>query len=251
MSNLPPVLLTSSVVAMDTSVNLKDEKLRIFHTLESIEKWLDISPKNKYVLCDGSGFDFSSLVLDCFPDAEIECIFFDNDPALIKEHGKGYGEGEIIRYALEHSKTLKQSQWFAKCTAKLWVDNFLQCTQEWNEKFLCQAFFSDVFSIKTTQIKYLDTRFYLVNKSFYQAHFSDAHADVGGIEGVSIENKFLDIAVHERLNHFIFSVPPVICGVGGGSGKYYKCSKIRRLKEKVRLWLVSCNPKFGILFNKY
>jgi hypothetical protein len=251
MDDLPPILLTSSVIVMDQSVHLKDEKLRIFHTLESIKKWLDISPKNKYVLCDGSGFDFSSLVAEHFPNANIECIFFNNDPALIEVHGKGFGEGEIIRHALEYSKTLRESKWFAKCTAKLWVDNFLECAEEWNGNFLCQAFFSNVFSFKKSRIEYIDTRFYLVNTNFYKAFFSRAHIGIGGVGGISIENKFLEISIGEHLSGFLFKVAPIVCGVGGGSGKYYKDSKIRRLKEKLRSRLISHNSKYKTLFNKH
>lgn len=250
MDNLPPILLTSSVIAMDQSVHLKDEKLRIFHTLESIKKWLDISPKNKYVLCDGSGFDFSSLVVEHFPNANIECLSFNNDPVLVKVHGKGFGEGEIIRYALGHSKTLHESQWFAKCTAKLWVDNFLECTKEWGGRFLCQAFFSNVFSLKKSRLEYIDTRFYLVEKKFYQKYFLNAHIDIGGCSGISIEDKFLDITRSTHLGGCIFSTPPVVCGVGGGSGKYYKNSSIRRIKERLRSWIVSHNSKFQYLFYK-
>lgn len=250
MDNLPPILLTSSVIAMDQTVHLKDEKLRIFHTLESIKKWLDISPKNKYVLCDGSGFDFSLLVAKNFPGANIECIFFNNDPALIEIHGKGFGEGEIIRYALAHSNTLDESQWFAKCTAKLWVDNFLECTKEWNKRFLCQVFFSNVFSFKKSRLEYIDTRFYLADKNFYEAHLSQAHIDIGGASGESIEDRFLEIAARENLNGFIFKNPPVVCGVGGGSGRYYKDSRIRRVKERIRSWIISRNAKFAPLFNR-
>ncbi|MBU3590753.1 hypothetical protein ICN11_01790 [Polynucleobacter sp. 78F-HAINBA] len=251
MDKLPPILLTSSVTAMDQSVQLKDEKLRVFHTLESIQKWLDISPQNKYVLCDGSGFDFSLLVLERFPGANIECISFSNDPDLIRLHGKGYGEGEIIRYALEHSKTLLQSQWFVKCTAKLWVDNFLECIQSWNGHFVCQAFFSNVFSFKKSQLEYVDTRFYMIDKDFYVNHLSKAHIGIGGPSGIGIEERFLEMVTREKLSRFLFEIPPVVCGMGGGSGKYYKDSRVRRLKERFRAWLVSQNSEFKLLFYKH
>jgi hypothetical protein len=250
MRDLPPILLTSSVIAMDQSVNLKDEKLRIFHTLESIGKWLEICPKAKFVLCDGSGFDFSEVVYDKFPQAMIECLFFNNDPNLIRLHGKGYGEGEIIRYAIEHSSIISDSTWFAKCTAKLWVDNFLDCIQSWNGKFLCQAFFSNVFTFKKMQLQYVDTRFYLVNKNFYIESLLNAHIGIGGINGVSIEDKFLDVIHKKSLEEIFFSTPPVVCGVGGGSGKYYKNTIIRRLKERLRTLLVAMQPQYRALFRK-
>jgi hypothetical protein len=250
MSDLPPILLTSSVIAMDQSVNLKDEKLRIHYTLESIGKWLEICPNVQLVLCDGSGFNFSLLVNEQFPKATIECLYFDNDPHFIRLHGKGYGEGEIIRYAIENSKILHDSTWFAKCTAKLWVDNFMDCIQAWNGRLLCQAFFSNVFSFRKTLLKYVDTRFYLIDKNFYIKNFLNAHIGIGGTNGISIEDKFLEVIQGNNLKEIFFPIPPAVSGVGGGSGRYYKNSIIRRLKERVRALLVSMRPEYRELFSK-
>ncbi|OYY58175.1 MAG: hypothetical protein B7Y55_03105 [Polynucleobacter sp. 35-46-207] len=189
-------------------------------------------------------------MIENFPDANIECLFFINNADLILKHGKGFGEGEIILYALGHSKTLNEAEWFVKCTGKLWVDNFWQCLDQWNRQFLCQAFFSNVFSLKKSRLEYVDTRFYLVNKDFYQAHLSRAHIERGGLGKRSIEDRFLEIVMREELSNFLFETPPIVCGVGGGSGKYYKDSKTRRLKEKLRSWIISHNSKFESLFNK-
>lgn len=248
MNHLPPILLTSSVVAMDQSVHLKDEKLRIFHTLESIGKWLQICPHANLVICDGSGFDFSPLIHEKFPGAIIECLFFNNNANLIRLHGKGYGEGEIILHALSHSKILFNATWFAKCTAKLWVDNFDSCIQEWNGRFLCKAYFSNVFSFKKTFIEYIDTRFYLVDKSFYKANLSDAHLNIGVDDVQGVEEKFLAAVKNRAIKKFLFRKSPVVSGVGGGSGRYYNTSLIRRIKELIRLKVVQLNPSFRSLF---
>ena len=244
----PPILLTSSVVAMDYSVALKNQELRIFHTLESIAKWGEISPDSQFVICDGSDFDFSPLLKVRFPDLNIECIHFMNDEVLIKKHGKGYGEGEIIRHALEHSHFLKESDWFIKCTAKLWVDNFISCLRQWNGSFLCKAYFSNVFSFKMTNLEYIDTRFYMVSKDFYRQNFSGLYDNLGVDDGSSIEAEFLKVAQEKRLKNFIFSVSPIISGVGGGSGKYYNTSLMRRIKERVRSKLVSTSSRYRNLF---
>src|SRR5271169_740705 len=103
-SNLPPILLTSCVIVADHSVSLKDENSRIWLTLESIEKWLIISPDFRLVICDGSNFDFSNIVREKFPAANIECLFFQNNQEMVRLHGKGYGEGEIVNYALLYSR---------------------------------------------------------------------------------------------------------------------------------------------------
>lgn len=245
----PPILLTSSVIAMDTSVLLKEQDARIFHTLESIKKWREIAPNHKIVICDGSGFDFTALVNQQFPCLNIECLFFMNDEKLVKKHGKGYGEGEIIRFALGASKYLKESNWFAKCTAKLWVKNFNTCIQEWNGSFLCKAFFSNTFSLRKTHLEYVDTRFYLASKSYYKKYFLEAHRYLGGNGGLSIEEAFLDIVITNDLKKILFKAPPIVSGVGGGSGMYYNTSVMRRIKEWVRFKTVSLNPDFQKLIN--
>jgi len=245
----PPILLTSSVVAMDQTVLLKDQNLRLFYTLESIKMWLEIAPKSKFVVCDGSGFDFSPLLQKEFPDADIESLCFLNDVELVRLHGKGFGEGEIIRYALAHSKSLAESSWFLKCTGKLWVDNYQQCLAEWNGQFLCKAFFSNVFSFRSTKLEYVDTRFYMVDKSFYLKYLSNAHSDLDAHSGSSIEDEFLGIVLAQGMRGIFFRTLPVISGVGGGSGKYYNTRILRRAKERLRSTLVSLTPRFQKLFN--
>jgi hypothetical protein len=211
--------------------------------------WSAIAPDCKFIVCDGSGFDFSILVKERLPELNIECLAFMNDPDLVKIRGKGFGEGEIIRYALEHSCYLRQSTWFAKCTAKLWVDNFQQCIAQWNGKFLCKAYFSNVFSINKTSLEYIDTRFYLADKSFYAKYFSGCHLNLDISSGISIEENFLGVLKKEGLKKILFRLPPVIAGVGGGSGKYYNASAIRRVKELIRMAIASFSPRYRNLFS--
>lgn len=244
----PPLLLTSSVTPIDLTGNLNDPSARIKHTLESIAEWLKIDPQIQIVICDGSGFDFSDIVKVHFPSANIECIFFDNDAEQIKKHGKGYGEGEIIRYAIEHSNVMKKSEVFIKCTAKLWVANFDQCLLQWNNRFICGAYFANVYSYKKTMLKFIDTRFYISRKDFYLKHFSVAHTQLGNTFGRSIEDAFLDVIQHEKMKHIFFRTPPVICGVGGGSGKYYKSGVIRILKDRMRNWIARSKSQYKDLF---
>lgn len=247
--NLPPLLLTSCVNVADHTVSLKDENSRIQFTLESIEKWLSISPNTQIVICDGSNFDFSKIVHDRFPSATIECLFFENDSAMVVLYGKGYGEGQIIEYALLNSKILGECEFFAKCTSKLWVENYFECLRCWNGIFLCKGYFSNVFSAKKTELSYIDTRFFLVNKSFYLKYLVSAYLNVRGEQGVSIEHCFLDIVLKKQFRNVLFNVSPVICGVGGGSGSYYKNNLKRRIKEVIRLWIVRQNKSFSSLFN--
>lgn len=248
LPNLPPILLTSCVIVSDHTVSLADADARIRFTLESVSKWLSICSELRLVICDGSNYDFSDLVSTRFPEANIECLFFQNTKELVKKQGKGFGEGEIVNYAIQNSNYLNDSDCFAKCTAKLWVENFFDCLKDWNGEMRCKGYFSNVFSIQKTQFSYIDTRFYLASKSFYLEHFASAHTHVGGENGLSLEDCFRDVILTEKLSKILFNVPPVICGVGGGTGTYYKNNLRRKIKETLRINLVRRDKTFAHLF---
>lgn len=244
-----PVLLTSSVVAYDTGVALANTEERVRLAVESVAHWLMIDPTLQLVLCDGSSFDFTPIVRVKFPSACIECLYFENSQALVKQHGRGYGEGEIVRHAVRHSRFIAEADCFAKCTSKLWVDNFQQCLEQWNGHLLCKGVFLHVFSpFKKTRFAYIDTRFYIASRSIYSQYFQDAHLLINKALGHGLEECFYGVFIKHRIRHSLFSVPPVICGVGGGTGVYYKNPQLRRLKEKLRLAVVRGKRNFHQMF---
>ena len=246
---LPPILFTSSVEAMDDTVLLRDQRARIFHTLEAIKIWEKIAPHCKFVICDGSGYDFTDVIDAMFPNLDVECLAFYNDFDEVKLRGKGFGEGEIILYALMHSRHLKDSKFFVKCTARLWVNNFQACIQEWNGRFLCKAYFSNVFSFKSTTLEYVDTRFYIADKLFYIQNFSHIHKNLNATKGLNLEEIFLKIINERGIKNFIFKGSPMISGMSGGSGVYYNTACYRRIKEVLRSKVIRMSLKYRNLFN--
>jgi len=244
-----PILLTSSVVVHDTGVALKDTQERIRLTLESIREWLKVEPSLRIVVCDGSRHDFTSAVAEQFPAAAIECLHFENPQALVRQYGRGYGEGEIVRFALENSRFIAQAGCFAKCTSKLWVENFVACAAGWQSGLRFKAVFLDVFSpFKPTRLAYIDTRFYITSCKDYRQHFQDAHLRIRKDDGYGLEECFRDIFLEQGFRGSLFTLPPVICGVGGGTGVSYRNPMKRRLKERLRLWLIRSSRHFAPLF---
>ncbi len=245
-----PLLLTSSVVAHDIAVKLKDTEARLHHVLESIAQWLRIAPRQPIVLCDGSNFDFRPVVQEAHPHAQIESLFFENDQQKVREFGRGYGEGEIVKYAIQHSKLIQQAGCFAKCTSKLWVENFEACKKHWNGQLLFSGVFLNVFSpLQPTVLQQIDTRFYFASLSMYERYFMNAHLTMDSRAGHGLEDSFFDILVRENISHCLLPTPPVIAGVGGGTGAYYRNTLKRALKEKLRLYLVRHDRKFARLFS--
>lgn len=240
-----PILLTSSVVAHDKGVALKDTDERIRLALLSVEEWFRIAPDLALVLCDGSNFDFAPLVAQRFPQARIECLPFKNKQEMVKRYGRGYGEGEIVRHALGHSKFIAHAGCFAKCSSKLWVENFSECARTWNSRLLLKGVFLNAFSpFRKTEFSYIDTRFYIASTICYHRYFENAHLQIGRRKGYGLENSFHDILLEQKITKSLFNVAPVICGVGGGTGKPYKNTLTRRWKEALRLRLVRLHPAF-------
>lgn len=244
-----PILLTSSVIAHDPGVALKNTASRIHHALESVAEWLRTCPEISLVLCDGSGFDFTELISLNFPSAKAECLSFMNDELTILKRGRGYGEGEIVRYAIANSRTIQSSGAFAKCTSKLWVTNYLELIQFWNGSLMLKGVFQNVFSIRKAPVfDYVDTRFYVASVETYNRLFLNAHFSIDQKKGYGLEQCFTDILLAKELHSVLTPVAPVIEGIGGGIGRAYKNPLKRRLKERLRLYLVRRNPLFMFLF---
>lgn len=246
-----PILLTSSVTIHDTRVALKNPDERISHTVNSIEKWHAIAPDCPIVICDGSNFDFREIIKRKNPAIQIECLNFSNDEEKVKEFGRGYGEGEIIKFAIENSNTIREYQSFAKCSAKLWVENFNDCRLHWNHQFLCQGVFENHFKInKPLELSYIDTRFYLSSVQFYKENFLYAHHKIDKRTGIGLEEVFKNRILESHHERVLFTLYPIVLGVGGGTGKSYKTSYTRKIREKLKLKLASLDKKHKNLFLK-
>ncbi len=248
MSLNPPILLTSCVHVSDMSVSLKSSVDRINFTLESIKEWLSIVPNAEIIICDNSGFDFSDLIKENFPNEKIECLCFLGDRGAVKKYGKGYGEGEIIEYATKKSKFILNAGCFTKCTARLWVKNYRYFLNQWNQKCIFKPIFKNVFSIKPTILDHIDTRFYIVNIEFYYKYLVDAYKKMNPATPHGVEEIFLEIVLANNLRNIFSRKYPEIYGVSGASGRAYRNSLKKNLKENLKYFLLRLNPRYRDLF---
>lgn len=249
-ANPVPLLLTSSIVAHDVAVRLRDTEARLHYAIESIGQWLRIDPQLSIVLCDGSNYDLTSDVRRRFPKASIECLTFENNQTLVKELGRGWGEGEIVKYALRHSQLIQTAGCFSKCTSKLWVENYTECMRHWNGKLMLSGIFLNAFTpFKQTVFGQIDTRFYVASVAVYERYFLNAHITMDSRAGHGLEDSFFDIFMQHTFAQSLMPTSPVICGVGGGTGVYYRNQSLRVWKEKLRLLVVRRHRRFRELFS--
>jgi hypothetical protein len=230
----PPLLLTSCITACAPLTKLTDSNKRLDLTIKSIREWIRIQSDIKIIICDGSNFDFSSIANELFPTANIECLFFQNSNHLVKQYGKGYGEGEIIDYALRHSLFLNQADFFTKCTSKLWVKNYINCLNSWNGSFKIDCNYQNIKSLNNIKIGYFDTRFYLTSKLFYKKYLSTAHLNVNDLKDQPLERCFKEIIESNNIDKYMFPILPIIKGVSGSTEINYKHTIKQIIEDKIR-----------------
>lgn len=198
------------------------------------------------MICDGSGFDLSEILGRKFSSTNIECLNFINSKEEVEAKGKGYGEGEIIAYALKNSKYLSQSDRFMKATGKLWVSNIRDLIKNRHELFLIDAHFKR--HANKYELQYLDTRFFISDIDFYKKFLMDAYKESSFEPGCNIEHIFLKRLIEHKASNFIFQKTPVIHGFGGGNGCYYKQGLLKGIKISLKKKILAKNSKFINLF---
>jgi len=212
------LLITSSVkvIAPQTAVN--DDRERLEQYIAAIRKWIINTRISRIVVCDNSGFIYdrtSFEELGAAHGTEVEFLSFLGDQQKIKMQGKGYGEGEIIRYALENSQLLQQSTGFFKVTGRVFITNYNRLSRFVKAD---QAYFN--LGINASQGNYIDTRFYYCPVTFYKQYLLTAFEQVDDLGGYVLENAFhtaLKAAVYRR-----FFLAPDFEGVSGSTGKNYR-----------------------------
>lgn len=229
-----PVLITSAINVSAAQTLLTDANVRLDLTLRSIEQWRSTPGVSHVVVCDGSGFNLDPHIKKMCPTqkgAGCEAISFTNDLAGVKAKGKGYGEGEIVNYALQHSQTLKDASQFAKCTGKLWIENFADCLRSFNGL----AAFDFRGNLKPEQI---DTRFYIVNKDFFTLNMASLHHRVDDGNRFYLEHAFRDGLNNLKLSDYVMYPTPRIRGVSGSMGVRYQPSRIKDALRDARSLLI-------------
>lgn len=204
---------------------LSDDDERLRQYLDSINFYIERSPFSKIVFCDNSAYTYDS-VQKLIDNAEkrnktFEWLSFQGNSAEIKEHGKGYGEGEIISYALSHSTSLMSAKSMAKVTGRLKVSNIDKVVSEVKEG--CNYFNRDIYRGHG-----IDTRFYLCDKDYYCEHLMELYLQTCELPGKEIALEDLFYRVLKKVkNYRSLKAYPAVQGISGGNGRDY--SKIPSL----------------------
>ncbi len=233
---------------------LKDSKTRLHETLCSILSWIDLDSIKKIILCDNTNiqYDFSSLIQYAnLKGVELEILPFQGNFKKVALFGKGYGEGEIINYAIDNSKYLDvNSVVFYKTTSRLFVSNFMHIQSKHAEnKIVFNAVYeprnkskikkalsilpiTKMFFKKTT----IDTRFYKCSIAFYKKHLRDTYKKVNDNKGFYLESAFFHDLQNVNFSQMIKY--PFFIGRSGSSGNVYRQFYKKKIQELASKFLL-------------
>ena len=229
------LLLTGAIDIGDfgvPSTTIVDVDQRLKQYLQSIDYAItEYKTISKIVFCENTGFDYdyTSLKKKAINLGKtLEILSFKGDYNEIKQKGKGYGEGEIIDYALKSSKTLIECEAFYKLTGRLIVANM--------DKIVATTLSDNSFIfhpklIYAMPVDHIETYFYKTSKELYISRLIDSYQEVD-----ESKFRFLEHIFYERLSNFnirSFKIAPIINGYSGTSGEHYNEGFKSQLFERI------------------
>ena len=142
---------------------LSDQEERKAQYINAIRYYLS-NTSFKIVFSENSGTDISHFFQDSIESGRMEYLTFNGNQD--KKRGKGYGECEIIEYAIKKSKLIHSSkeQRIAKITGRLIIKNIKGILRWHNLLFSKQTVFCSINS----DLSFPDSRLIVAPVSFYR-----------------------------------------------------------------------------------
>jgi hypothetical protein len=236
-----PVLLTATILPNPRAIgNVKDPQVRLTQYLGVLRHMVRYRREfERIVFCDNSGVDLTAVrdigrwAADRGVQVEVHAVPM---PDLSVFRGKGWGEGLIIKWALENVASLRCTQAFMKVTGRYMVRNLREVTSAIGTeavshpdlKFVCQTF-------TASPRPHMRTEFFWSDADFYRTHLMDAYQEVDDDQGVHLEHamagRLLRLCCQNRIG--VAPMKVLVQGASGSSGKV-KLTELDVVKAKLR-----------------
>lgn len=216
------VILITGCIKVNHKVpflEFKDQNKRLREYLLTLKWAAKEKMITEIVFCENSGYkyNFEKYVNQINPEIPFEYLTFKGDEKMAIIRGKGYGEGEIIKYALKNSMFLNKCDIFCKITGKLRIKNLSLLGIQRN----CNMFMNYKFS------KAVDTRFYVIKRKDYEMYLKDAYKEVRDRAGNYLESVFYRNLKAHHVKYRCFLQVPQVEGISGSVGRAYDSRKRR------------------------
>lgn len=196
---------------------LKDPEERLRQYWESLKFYLLQTDFKRIIFCENSGYplellDFEKLATK--NGKELELLSFCGDTERTRIRGKGFGEGEIVAYALSHSRHAADIRHFVKVTGRLIVRNM----EDIRNRLDMSHFYINRLLVRN-DAEVLDTRLYATPVELYKRYFLNLYTGVS-VE-FNLEKAFTKCFYDEKIRFRCFPRYPEFHGICGGDGMVY------------------------------
>ena len=226
------ILLTSCVNPNGMPFTaLSDINVRKQQYLDALRFYVNNTPL-PIVYVDNSNVDIKEYnVISNIVDDRLELLSFDGNHD--KEHGKGYGELEIIDYAIKHSNIINSNKNVSiiKITGRLVIVNIMTILNQLKYNILPSS--NSVICSMNSDFSMADSRLLIAPLNFYKRLIENRMA-INDSEGVYLEHVLCSLIKKQNLYAFhTFFSEPQYQGVSGSTNLTYEAKK-RTNSEKIR-----------------
>jgi len=242
------VLLLTATVSVGTTPNVEraDPVARLNDYIRSLDKWLEQREFKKIVLVENSGFDplvIKDSISKIPEEVELEIITY-NGGTYELGRGKGFGEKEIIKFAVTNSNLLANASGFVKVNGRYFVSELGGLIDKLPSSI-------EVFSDLRPCFKFSDSRVILCSKNFYLKFFMAFLEQVDERKGVYFEHALANAILKGIRGGCAFRLTPplTIEGVSGSLGHTYQRGLRRRVSD---YWKFICRrAMYWIFLRRY
>lgn len=185
----------------------------------------------KIVITDATGqtlLDDQEVLMLNEMGVYVEQIYYFQNKDLVIRKGKGYGEGALIKFALQNSEFLKGATNFFKCTGKVYCRNFSEIFNMVQQNNIQNIFWRDALDNS------VDTRFFYTSKNFAENFLIPAYENVDDRKNHTSEQCVLKVT-NEHLKQGA-SIRPMLSGFSGSLNKPYFDQSLGFLDQNLPCW---------------
>lgn len=200
-------------------LTIRNTEERLKQYIDSIQFFIDSKAFSKIIFCENSGYGTQELKkLEAAAQKEniqLELLSFVGNKEQLLVHGKGYGEGEIMKYVFSHSQIVKSEKTFVKITGRMKIVNIKKIVSYLKEG-------KTYFNIPNRTLRALyDTRIYVMPVNQFKEYFINRYEEVRDDQGYYLEHVYTQILKEKRIIVTNFPRYPRIVGISGSTGNMY------------------------------
>ena len=202
------------------AVKIKDPEIRKVECLETLNWAITNTIVDEIILVDTNQFDFfnkgkSFLELKEQSNIPVKLLSFRANQEEVVHRGKGYGEGEAIKYALQESKGYDvYNTMLIKITGGLEILNINEIMENAPQDCI-------TINLNYPYHDMYDTRFYMIPFHLYEEYLVNCHKQVDDRKWICLEHLFYRSIINGRLKTRCTFTYPLYMGKSRSTGKDY------------------------------